>query len=508
METAPPPMPPEAPLSDVMRAGAAAHGDRPALVHGSIALGYAKVRDDVARIAGRFAELGIAPGNVVALRIRTPVTHWIVTLGLMRVGAATLSLTRNAGGELAALPGITAVICGPDEETAIPESLRRITVTRDWLDRPLPEPGALPPAEVADRTGGRVCFTSGTSGRPKAIGLDAALLGARLARTAGRAGIDNGSVLWCGLGPDTAFGFTATLATWREGGTVVLSAGGPGAFRQMHSRGVNILVASPAALGPLVRDAKATALPRLDGPAIVAGGRLTPGLRDQIRAHVCAGAKIAYGSSEAGGVTLGGAEALDIHPGRVGRAFADIEVEVVGEDGAPLPPGREGQLRVRTESTVAGYLNDPEASAAHFRDGWFYPGDIALLSAGGELTLVGRVAQILNLGGVKLPIEALEERLQALDGVEDACAFLRAQGAGEPELVVVAVAAEAVAAGLGAAIRAAFPKLPPVTLCTAPALPRGSMGKVNKQALADAVAAAGADALRPEAAGLVLRGTV
>ncbi|MEZ5769719.1 MAG: hypothetical protein R3D80_20275 [Paracoccaceae bacterium] len=58
METAPPPMPPETPLSDVMRAGAAAHGDRPALVHGSIALGYARVRDDVARIAGRLTGLG------------------------------------------------------------------------------------------------------------------------------------------------------------------------------------------------------------------------------------------------------------------------------------------------------------------------------------------------------------------------------------------------------------------------------------------------------------------
>ena len=504
MDTAPTP-----PLAELMRPASAAHPDKPALVHKGIALTYRRVRADVARIGARLRALGIGPGDIVAVHLRTPVTHWMVTLALMRIGAVSLTLTRNARAELDALAGLSAVICGAGEESAFPEALWRIAVGRDWLDGPVPADRVLPAPEAAGQSVGRICFTSGTSGRPKAILLDAGLLGARLARTAGRAGIDAGSVLWCGLGPDTAFGFTATLATWYEGGTVLLSAGGPGAFAEMQARGVNMLIASPAALSPLVRDARATKRPRLDGRTIVAGGRLTVELRDQVRAHLCDAVRIAYGASEAGGVTLGDARALDIHPGRVGAAFADIDVEVVGPDGAPLPPGSEGRLRLRTESTVTGYLNDPDASAAHFEAGWFIPGDIAMLSPDGALTLLGRTAQILNLGGVKLPIEALEARLAALDGVTDACALLRSVGgATAPELVIVAVVAEAAAGRLGETIRAAFPQLPPAALYMAPALPRGSMGKVAKQSLAEAAAAADAGSVGADALGIVSLGLV
>jgi acyl-coenzyme A synthetase/AMP-(fatty) acid ligase len=271
---------------------------------------------------------------------------------------------------------------------------------------------------------------------------------------------------------------------------VFLSAGDRGAFAQMRARGVNILIASPAALEPLIRDAAQAGLPRIEGPVLVAGGRLSAGLRDRIRADVCTRVMVAYGSSEAGGVTLGDADALDTHPGRVGAVFGDIEAEVVDPKGAPLLPGAEGRLRIRTDSTVPGYINDDAASASFFDGGWFYPGDIAALSDRGDLTLLGRTTQILNFGGVKVPVEELEERLRRVEGVEEACAFLVAQGPTEPTLVIVVVAQTEAAEGLGTAIRAAFPRLPPFGLFSARELPRGSMGKIRKQEVAEAVGAA------------------
>ncbi len=484
------PAAPRIPLSEPLGPGRTARAEKPALVHNAITLPYARVFADVERIAGKLVDLGIGPGDIVAVHVRKPVTHWMVTLGLIRIGAVSLSLTSNARNELAALPGISAVVCGAGEEGAFPETLWRVAVTRDWLDRPVPAAGVLPRSEAANRTVGRICFTSGTSGRPKAVLLDATLLGARLGGTARRAGIDSSSVLWCGLGPDTAYGFTATLAAWLEGGTVFLSAGDRGAFAQMHARGVNILIASPAALEPLIRDAASTGMPRIDGPALVAGGRLSAGLRDRIRTQVSPRVMVAYGSSEAGGVTLGDAGALDTHPGRVGAVFGDVEADVVDPKGAPLPPGAEGRLRIRTDSTVPGYINDDAASAELFDGGWFLPGDIAALSDTGELTLLGRTTQILNLGGVKVPVEELEERLCALDGVDEACAFLVAQRPTEPGLVIVVVAQAEAAEGLVPAIRAAFPRLPPFGLFSAPELPRGSMGKIRKQDVAEAVAVA------------------
>lgn len=517
MDPAPPRMSLSVPLSvplspPLSPAATAAPRDagKPALVHKAIALTYDRVVEDADRIAGKLVELGIAPGDFVGVHVRQPVTHWMVTLGLMRIGAVSLSLTDNAPNELAALPRMSAVICGAGEEGAFPETLWRFAVTRDWLERPRPAADALVSPQAAARTVGRICFTSGTSGRPKAILLDAGLLGARLAGTAPRHGIDGASVLWCGLGPDTAFGFTATLATWLEGGTVFLAGGGGGAFAQMHARGVNRLIASPAAVAPLIRDAHASGLAPLDAPAIVAGGRLSVELRDRIRAHVCTQVMVAYGSSEAGGVTVGDAAALDTHPGGVGTVFADVEVEVTDARGTPLPPGTEGQLRVRTVSTVPGYLNDDAASAAFsaacFDGGWFRPGDTAALSGSGALTLLGRTAQVLNLGGVKVPAEDLEARLCALDDVDDACAFQVTRGGADPELVVVVVARPGAAEALGPAIRSALPRLPAFRVFRAETLPRGAMGKIRKHKVAGAVAAAlegtgGELALEPLATG-------
>ena len=460
------------------------------MIHDAIDLSFARVFADVERIAGKLVELGIGPGDIVAVHVRKPVSHWMVTLGLMRVGAVSLSLTSNAGNELAALADVAAVICGPGEEGAFPETMRRFAVGRDWLDRPRPTPSALPRPEEANRTVGRLCFTSGTSGRPKAIMLDARRLGARLAGTARRSGIHPGSTLWCGLGPDTAYGFTATIATWFEGGTVVLSAGGQGAFEQMRARGVNLVIASPASLQPLIRDAAAKGLPRIVGPAIVAGGRLSASFRDQIRDHVCSEVKVAYGSSEAGGVTLGKAQGLDNHPGQVGTVFPDVEVLTVDPDGAVLPPGAEGRLKIRSDSMAAGYFNDPAATSQVFQDGWFLPGDIARISATGTLTLLGRTAQILNLGGVKIPVEEVENRVRDIAGVSDACAVLIAGASAEAELNIVVVASPDSAGEIGASIRAALPHLPAFWLFTAHEIPRGSMGKVRKQVIVDAVAGA------------------
>ena len=91
----------------------------------------------------------------------------------------------------------------------------------------------LPATTDAVRTAGRICFSSGTTGKPKAMVLTAELLIARLTTTAQRTLINARNVLWCGLGPNTAYGFTATMAAWAEGGTVVFARGGQGDYRML-----------------------------------------------------------------------------------------------------------------------------------------------------------------------------------------------------------------------------------------------------------------------------------
>jgi long-chain acyl-CoA synthetase len=480
-------------LAQVFLSGRDRFPDAVAVHHATHPLTYDQAHRDVERIAAHLVHLGIRPGQIVATDIQRPVGHWMVLVALLRVGAVSVSLTDRFSAETAALPEISTVISGPDEDRIYPAGVRRIHVGQDWLREDPPPGQPLPSAAEAAASLGRICFTSGTAGAPKAIALDAGRLGARLSGTARRTRINTRSVLWCGLGPDTAYGFTAAIATWLEGGAVVFSRGGTGASQYFADRHVNLVVASPAALTTLLRDTSPEAPPPMARTVIVAGGRLSVALRDALLNRICTEVLVAYGSSETGGITLGEAGGLDRHPGHVGTVFPDVEARIIGENGEDLPAGSAGLLRVRTPSSVNAYLNAPRETAGHFVDGWFQSGDVAMLAEDRTLTMLGRPADVLNLGGVKISAEEIDTVAREHKAIEDACAILLSEGEVGQELAIVIVGLAPSGADLAAHIRAKLPSTPRFCLVGAASLPRSSMGKVNRRTLAAEVAAALAD---------------
>jgi cyclohexanecarboxylate-CoA ligase len=86
-----------------------------------------------------------------------------------------------------------------------------------------------------------------------------------------------------------------------------------------------------------------------------------------------------------------------------GRASPGTELRIAGADGDILLAGREGELQVRGGSVFAGYLNNATANEAAFTaDGWFRTGDLARLDSHGNLTITGRIKELINRGGVKI----------------------------------------------------------------------------------------------------------
>ena len=102
--------------------------------------------------------------------------------------------------------------------------------------------------------------------------------------------------------------------------------------------------------------------------------------------------------------------------------------------------------------------------------------------------MLGRPTDTLNLGGVKLPAEDLDAIARETDGVTDACAVLIATGEAWHELALL-VTGEPNGENLAARIRAKLPMTPRFRLVAIPAIPRGSMGKVNRDALAERIGA-------------------
>jgi acyl-coenzyme A synthetase/AMP-(fatty) acid ligase len=127
----------------------------------------------------------------------------------------------------------------------------------------------------------------------------------------------------------------------------------------------------------------------------------------------------------------------------------DSEVEIVSAQGYPCKAGEVGSVRIRNPYMVDGYLNAPEASAKSFRDGWFYPGDIATWGENGELVVIGREDDVLNIGGYKLNAGMLDMLFSAVPGIHEAISFLNPKpNAVEKVLVFVVFEKEAVRANV------------------------------------------------------------
>lgn len=108
----------------------------------------------------------------------------------------------------------------------------------------------------------------------------------------------------------------------------------------------------------------------------------------------------------------------------VGRPFPRVEIVVCNpESGAQLAVGETGEVHVRSPQMMDGYNGDPELTARVLRDGWYSTGDIGYLDERGYLTLLGRVADVIKVGGVKVHPIVLEAEILSHPGVRHAAVY-------------------------------------------------------------------------------------
>ncbi len=104
----------------------------------------------------------------------------------------------------------------------------------------------------------------------------------------------------------------------------------------------------------------------------------------------------------------------------VGRPFAGIEVRVADAEDSPLPTGEIGEVLVRGATVMAGYLNQPEASAQTLRGGWLHTGDVGFFDGEGFLTLRDRSKDVIISGGSNIYPREVEEVLLRHPAVAEA----------------------------------------------------------------------------------------
>ena len=162
-----------------------------------------------------------------------------------------------------------------------------------------------------------------------------------------------------------------------------------------------------------------------------------------------------------------------------------VEVQIVDAAHRLQPPGTTGLLRYRSPGCATAFYRDEEASRESFRDGWFYPGDLAQLDAEGFLTLAGRAKDMIIRGGINIYPEEIEAILMAHPAVAEAAVVGVPDAARGEEVVAFVVLRqetdETVLRGWCSERLAPY-KLPQLIERVAH-LPRNSAGKVQKPLL-------------------------
>ncbi len=390
-------------------------------------------------IAHHARAAGLRRGDTVAILAGDPIFHLALYLGLARIGVVTLS-SRDAyfPKELQ----VDAIVS--DNPRAVISSIRVVAADLGWTtgdSKPLAgdaayevDGGSLP---------ARIVLTSGTTGEPKAVGLSHDDLIRRLQAYDVVFGstFTSCSRTFIDMTLATSFGFALTLHVLSRGGTVFYR--GRDAAETMQAFGlykVQCMIAAPIGAAEFLEYYEAS--PSFGCPfelMLASGSLLSRTLSERIRARMCSNLLATYAATELSPACAAPAHRIAHVPGAVGYVMPWVEMQAVDEADRPLKPGIEGRIRMRGHNCVSGYVGNPPDSEQYFRGGWFYPGDIGMVTDARLLVIAGRENAVINVGGNKVNPEKIETVLMSCAGIKDAAAFGHPNAMGVEEIWAVVV---------------------------------------------------------------------
>lgn len=443
---------------------------------------YGRLAAFANNIGRRAVAAGMKAGEVVAIFAKDPIFHWALVLGLGRIGVVTLS------GLEPTLPGdcrIDAVVT--DVAAAYRNCGRIIYVDQSWIagDGTPPDVGLDQDWQAI----ARIILTSGTTGRSKAVALSHHMIVRRLQAYDVAFGntVQSCARTFVDVGISANIGYLWGIFTFVRGGILFLRGSDPAETMQAFSLyKVQCMVAAPGGMAEFLNYYEQS--PAFTCPFEVmlsVGSMLAPALAERVRSRMCSHVVAGYGATEASPVAAAASHRIAGIAGAVGCICPGMAVEAADSSGKALRPGQEGLIRIRGHTCVDGYLGNPPGSEAVFRDGWFYPGDLGVLTEDRMLIISGREKTIIDLGGDKISPEAIEAVLMSCPGVVQAAAF------GYPNALGIEEVWAAVSAPSGFdlnMVRAhCARKLPaeqmPVRVILVPEMPRGAAGKIDRRQL-------------------------
>lgn len=173
--------------------------------------------------------------------------------------------------------------------------------------------------------------------------------------------------------------------------------------------------------------------------------------------------------------------------GSVGPAAPDVEIAIFDDADNALPIDEIGEIVVRGDNVMLGYLNQPEATAEAMTSGWYHTGDLGYLDSDGYCFIVDRKKDMIISAGLNVYPREIEEVLYSHEGVQDAAVIGVPDAKRGEEVLAVVVRIPGSEVTERALISFCREKLAnykiPRSVLFRDTLPRGSTGKVVKRLL-------------------------
>lgn len=479
-------------LVQAILAHARTQPDTAALTQDDRRLTYRALADEVLRTAGHLVSRGVRSGDRVGICLKDTIDHVVTLLATARIGAVAVPIDwRARPAEKTRFLGafeLKLVLVEPDDQHLV--GATSAAIDAEWHKAVR---RSTPPSDLPDDCNAPfvILSTSGTTGAPK-HGLLTHLqyyfciaAGIELLPLPRRSRYLSMLPLYFGNGRKKC------LTHLLLGDSLVLHPPTLSAqdYVELVARhDINVGHVMPAILRQLLEAAEdgRHLLPTLD--LLVSAG--APLLAEEKRAllrNVTPNFYEEYGTAVTGIISAIGSTNMIERPDSVGQPHSMVEVEIVDENGASVPPGTIGKLRCRGAGVGSGIFggSGTESAAEGFSEGWYYTGEFASMDERAFIFLKGRSAEIIFRAGAKIYPAEVEAVLQQHPAVSEAAVVGRRLASGDEEVVAFVVVRQPVEPGEIVAhcrTRLTAYKTPRDVRFVAE-MPKSAIGKIDKRAL-------------------------
>ncbi len=506
---------PNEPLTYPLRRAATDHPDKIAAIAseaGGREYTYRWLEDASSRLAAALAALGVSEGDRVGLWLPNGVAFILSFYGILKARGIVVPISTHYGQREVlhqlAITGAKGLIAADDLHARAPGLFAGAPglAFRIADGDGEPPPGTVRFASLLEGTGGLdrsagidparalavLPFSSGTTGLPKGVMLTHAGLLANLFQVAQAHDVREGDVFLNQLPFFHIYGMTVLMgSSILAGATQVLASRWRpvDAFLAHFERyRPTLFLTVPPILAELCRHPK---VPAMDWSALrfvnTGGAPIAPEIQERFRRLTGVPVVQGYGLTESSPTTH--VVPLDgLRTGTVGTPVSLTEDRIVDPETArDVRAGEVGELWVRGPQVMAGYFNDPDATARTLVDGWLRTGDLARRGADGYVAVVDRLKELIKTDGFQVPPAEIEHILAGHPDVRDAAVI------GEPHPDRGEVPVACVVRREGATVTpdelidfaakgsAKYKRLARVTFVDA--IPRGPSGKILRRAL-------------------------